>query len=384
MGLIEWIKGFRNNSDGTISLNACYFDLPVEVFYKQLAIDSSVNLIANAMAKARFRTLEKGKIHKGNVHYWFNVKPNKNQNATEFIHQMVSNLVYENEVLVVMVDDELYIADSWEKKSFAVKENMYNDVTIGDFKFDRSFNEREVFYFRHNNKRIIEVVDGLYASYGKVLMAGMNSFKRKNSKKFFARLSGAFSQQDEDQDELTEMFSEQFKKFFNSEGNALWPIQDGLELQDADEGSKTDKSDSRDIRAMIDDIFDFVAIAFHIPKGLLKGDVADVAAMTDNFLTFCINPIAELIADEINSKLYEKSEYLEGTRMIVDTRLIKAVDITALANAVDKLLMSGTKSPNENRDMLGDDPINEAWADDYYITKNYASSKEAAGGGENE
>lgn len=384
MGLVEWIKGFRNNADGTISLNACYFDLPVEVYYKQLAVDSSVNLIANAMTKARFRTFEKGKIKKGNVHYLFNVRPNKNQNASEFIHQMVSNLIYENEVLIVMLDDELYIADDWEKKSFAIKENIYNKVTVGDLTFERPFNESEVFYFRHNNKNIVEVVDGLYASYGKVLMAGMNSFKRKNSKKFFARLDGAFSQQDEDQDELTQMFSEQFKKFFNAEGNALWPIQDGIVLEDANAGAKEDKSDSRDIRATIDDIFDFVAIAFHIPKGLLKGDVADVAAMTDNFLTFCINPIAELIADEINSKLYKKSEYLEGTRIMVDTRLIKAVDIGVLANAVDKLLMSGTKSPNENRDMLGDDPINEAWADDYYITKNYASSKETAGGGENE
>jgi hypothetical protein len=48
---------------------------------------------------------------------------------------------------------------------------------------------------------------------------------------------------------------------------------------------------SRDIRAFVDDIFDFTATAFHIPRGLLKGDLADVEKQTDNFLMFRINPL---------------------------------------------------------------------------------------------
>ncbi|MDW0112214.1 phage portal protein [Sporosarcina saromensis] len=384
MGLRDWFWSFARGPDNTVMLDACSSELFVEVFYKKLAIDSSVNLIANALVKSRFRTLEKGKIKKGNIHYLFNVKPNKNQNASEFIHEMTSNLLYDNEVLVVMLDDELYIADDWERKEFAIKENIYSKVTIRNLTLERSFNESEVFYFRLNNENILEVINGLYASYAKLLTAGMNSYKRKNSKKYFAKLGSLFSQQDEDQDDLSEMFSEQFKKFFNAEGDALWPMQEGIELEEAGERSEKDKTDSRDIRAIIDDIFDFVAMAFHIPKGLLKGDVADVSDMTDNFLTFCVNPIAELIGDEINSKMYTKDEYLEGTRLKVDTSLIKAIDITTMANAVDKFLSSGTHNPDENRDMLGLEPLNEEWSKEYYITKNYESSNQTARGGENE
>lgn len=377
MSFRDWLFGYKNNADNTISFNACTFDMPVELFYKKLAIDSSVNLIANAMVKARFRTLEKGKLKKGETHYLFNVKPNKNQNASEFIHEMVSNLLHNNEMLVVMVNDELYLADDWEKTEFAIKENMYNKVSIGDFTFDRPFNESEVFYFKMNNANILNVMDGLYNSYAKLLMASMNSYKRKNSKKFFVKIASSFSQMDDDQDDLSEMLSEQFKKFFNSDGDSLWPLEEGLELEDASAKSTNDKGDSRDTRAIIDDIFDFVAIAFHIPKGLLKGDVADVSDMTDNFLTFCVNPIAELVADEINSKMYTKTEYLSGTRLVVDTRMIKAVDVGASANAADKLLLSGTQNPDENRDMMGLEPLNEDWSTQYYITKNYGTSDDA-------
>lgn len=384
MGFRDWLFGYSNTGSGTISLNACSFELPVELFYKKLAIDSSVSLIANAMTKARFRTLEEGKLHKGNTHYLFNVRPNKNQNSSEFIHEWVSNLLYENEALIVQIDDELYIASDWDKKEFALKENIYEGITIKNLTLERSFSETEVFYFRLNNDNILDVVNGLYASYGKLLMAATNSYKRKNSKKYFMRIGSALSQKDEDVDNLTEMFSEQFKKFYNSDGDSLWPIQEGVELEDSSAKSSNDKTDSRDIRAIVDDVFDFVAMAFHIPKGLLKGDVADVSAMTDNFLTFCVNPIAELMADEINSKMYKKDEYLNGTRLVVDTRLIKAVDVGALANAADKLLLSGTHNPDENRDMMGLEPLNEDWSTQYYVTKNYGTTDEALKGGENE
>lgn len=380
MGFFDWFLNSNIGKNGR--LEVCNFDIPIELFYKKLAIDSSVNLIANAMVKARFRTLEKGKIKKGEVHYLFNVKPNKNQNASEFIHKFTSNLLYENEVLAVMQDGEIYIADSWERKEFAIKENIYNKVTIGGFTLDKSFNESEVFYFKLNNENIAKVIDGLYNSYAKLLSASMSTFKKKNSKKFFVKLGAAFSQQDDDQEDLSGLLSEQFKTFFNSEGDALWPIQEGMEFEESDKMTTGGHYTSRDIRAIVDDIFDFTAIGFHIPKGLLKGDVADVEGMTDNFLTFCINPIAELFADEVNSKMYTKEEYLEGTRLLVDTRLIKSVDVSTMANAVDKFLMSGTHSIDENRDMMGEEPLNEDFSKKHWVTKNYSTSEEVLRGGD--
>ena len=120
---------------------------------------------------------------------------------------------------------------------------------------------------------------------------------------------------------------------------------------------------------MVDDIIDFVSMAFHVPKGMLKGDVVDVSKQTDNFLMFCINPLIELITDEINRKFYTKEEYLSRTYLKVDTSRIKYVDITELANACDVFFRIGVNSINDILRMLGREPIDEEWADMRYVTK---------------
>ena len=122
--------------------------------------------------------------------------------------------------------------------------------------------------------------------------------------------------------------------FFEAEGGAVLPLTNGLKYVEMDGGTQTKGSiEGRDIRAFIDDVFDYVAIAFQVPPQLLKGNVADTDKAVNNFLTFCINPLAELLSDEINRKMYGKRAYLERTYMRIDTSHIRAVDIADVANA---------------------------------------------------
>ncbi|GAF63652.1 hypothetical protein BTS2_0543 [Bacillus sp. TS-2] len=315
----------------------------------------------------------------------FNVEPNVNQNATEFIHELVTNLVNKNECLVIMQDEQLFIADSWTPKTYALKENSYHDVYINDYKLTKVFHESEVFYFKLNNNRILDVVDGLYRDYGKFLTAASNLYKRNNALRGVLEMDRTGPQTDKDQEEMEDLFNVQFKNFFEAEGGAVLPLQKGLkfhEVFNGANGSQAAGKDSRDIRAIFDDIFDFVAIALHIPKGLLKGELADVEAQTDNFLMLCIAPIAELLEDEINRKYYKRENYLKRTYLKVDASMIKHVDITKLANALDKLISSGTNSIDENRSLLDKEPLDEEWSKKHYITKNYAEAEEYLKGGE--
>ncbi|OZS79452.1 hypothetical protein CF394_00680, partial [Tetzosporium hominis] len=270
MKFLEWL-GFSNADEETKQqYKEIYLaQVSLELHFKNLAINASINLIANAMLKARFKTYEEGKIKKANTHYMFNVQPNKNQNASEFIHQFVSNLVYNNEVLAVMQGDEIFIADDWEQVKFALKPNLYRKVTINDFSFDKVFNEQDVFHFRLNNEKMSRVIDSLYSSYGKLLGASMSSYRKKNSKKYFLEIETLIAQTEEEIEETVGALGEQFKKFFSSDGDSMWPIQKGTALTPADSSSSSSKIDSRDIRALADDVFDFVAMAFNIPKGLL-------------------------------------------------------------------------------------------------------------------
>lgn len=379
MGLKDILYWFKNDTN-TYDLKATIFDLGIEIYYKKLAINSCVNLIANMLVRSEFRTFEKGKEKKGSNHYLFNVQPNQNQNSSEFIHELVSKLVYENECLVVMQNDQLYIADEFERTPYAFKENIYKNVIVNDFKLDKSFSESEVFYFKLNNERITGVIDNLYASYGKLITSAMNYYKRSNAMRATLKIGTSMSQTDEAQAAIEDLFNNQLKAFFNAEGGAVLPLQDGLELKELEKFSASGQT-SRDIRALIDDIFDFVSIAFHIPKGLLKGDLAEVEAQTDNFIMFCISPIAKLLNNEFNRKLYTKDEYLQRTYLKVDTTLIKYIDPVSLANALDKLLSSGTHSVNDNRRLIGSEPIEEEWADEHFVTKNYQEVEEYLKGG---
>ena len=140
-----------------------------------------------------------------------------------------------------------------------------------------------------------------------------------------------------------------------------------------DLGSKTYTNEgTRDIRAMIDDVCDFTARAFGVPPALLSGDVQGVSDALDQFLTFCIDPLCDMISEEINRKRYGK-DVLRGSRMQIDTKCVKHVDLLSVSTAIDKLIASGAFSVNDIRNVVGEPEIDEPWANQHFMTKNYST-----------
>ena len=88
------------------------------------------------------------------------------------------------------------------------------------------------------------------------------------------------------------------------------------------------------------------------------------------------NPIAELLTDEINRKLYGKENYLEKTYIKLDTTGIKAVDITDIAGSLDILLRVGAYTVNDCLKTLGLEEIHEDIGSQRWMTKNYAPIEE--------
>src|SRR5699024_6433874 len=202
----------------------------VDYYYKKLAVDTCIDLIAGSISRCEFQTFEKGKSVRRNNYYLFNVQPNKNQNAAEFIHALTTKLFYENECLVVMIDDDLLIADSFTKTNFALKENLYKDVYINNYKLNDVFKETEVMHFKLNDENILNVIDGMYESFGKLLMSSMNYYKRKNNKRYLIKGDFLRAQDEETQKMIDAMFETQLKDWFdpNKEGSAF-QLQDGYE-----------------------------------------------------------------------------------------------------------------------------------------------------------
>lgn len=385
MGFIDWARTvFLGKNE--VSLKDCVsVELQAEVVYKQMAIEICIDLIAKALARCEFKTYQEGKAFRGNNYYLMNVEPNQNQNATEFWYKAFHKYLFEGECLIIMVDEKFLLADSFTAKEWALYPNTYSNVTVKEFTFDKNFTESEVFHFKLTDKNMRRVIDSLYSSYGKLLAATMNAFKRKNNKRWFMNGDFLRPQDDETQDEIDTMIQDQLKDWFNADKEAVvFQRQKGYEMEDASDAKNGVKADSSDIRNMIDDIFNFVAMGFHVPRTLMKGDIAEIEANIDSFIMFGLNPIAEIFSDEINRKVYKRDAYIKRSYMQIDTSKIKLLDIIKLAPALDKMFAIGGYSINDILEEIGRNPIDEDWANERYITKNYerASIKSSGEGGE--
>src|SRR5690554_4504213 len=84
MAIWDWFLGLFNKDTGTLKLDAQVGEITAEIYYKELAINTAINLIANTISNAEFLTYEKGKEVKRDNYYLFNVEPNQNKTANKF------------------------------------------------------------------------------------------------------------------------------------------------------------------------------------------------------------------------------------------------------------------------------------------------------------
>jgi len=389
INFFKWLVGKTATAEQTDSDIVCseLFQLAQEYALRDLAFQTCVNTIGNALGKCEFRTYRNNEEVQEAEAYLWNVEPNINQNSTAFLHKLVAKLYTDNEVLIIGTRgfdgmERLAIADSFSHNGdYPSRENEYTCVTVGDFSYNKTFREHEVIHLTLNNKDIKRVLDRMYDSYNKMIAAAQQSFGFENGQHWKVHVDRSPQGDKEFEENFAKMMEQQIKPFLQS-GNAVLPEFNGYEYEDVSKGSG---KDTRDIRAMYDDIFDFTARAFHIPTVLLSGEIAGTSDAFNRWLTLCIDPLADQLQEEINRKRYGLKEWQRGNYLRVDTSTLIHFDIFANASNVDKLISSGAFSINEVRRAAGQKEIDEDWADQHMITKNYATIADAlsaVGGGE--
>ena len=382
MAMWDWFLSLFNKDTKTLTLDAFIGELTGEIFFKELAVQACINLIANTLSRSEFLTYEKGKEVKKDNYYLFNVEPNPNKSASKFWRDVVSKLVYDNECLVIQQGTHFYVADSFTVQKFAFKPYIYNNIVIDNYALQNAYNETEVFHFELHNEKIRNVVEGINNSYSKLIEASQKNYKRNNSRRGALKIPTNYPQTEKGQQELENLFKEKFKRFFDAENGAVLPLANGLEYNELSSNiGVKGGADNKEIRSFINDVFDFVAMAFQVPPQLIKGDIADTEKAVKNFLTFCINPLAELLMDEINRKLYGKKMFLERTYLRIDTTRIRSVDIKDIAGALETLLRIGAYTIDDCLKALGLEPLETDWSQTRFMTKNYETIEDRIAGG---
>lgn len=368
---MDWIRAKFIGGKTEIKMDEYCGRIEAELYVKNLAIQTSINLLANALSLSEFETYENKKKVKKENYYLFNVQPNLNKSSSKFWRDVVHKLVYDNEALVIQIDGEFFVADDFEVLTYAFKENIYKNIVVADYPLSGSFTESQVFHFELHDQRIKNIIDGVYQQYGELIEYSKKTYKRSNAKRGVLKIPTNYPETPLAQEKLNDLMQNKFKRFYEAEGGAVLPLANGLDYDDLSNSTYKNGSDSRDIRYLIDDVFDFVGIAFQIPPQLLKGTVADTTGVMNSFVALGVNPIAELMKDEINRKYYKKDGFLKGNYIKINTDRVKMIGIKDLATTADILLRTGTHNQDENREMFDKEPLETVESQKYYVTKNY-------------
>ena len=211
------------------------------------------------------------------------------------------------------------------------------------------------------------VTNGLYDSYSKLISYSMTAYQRSRGTKGIFNYDTIPVAGTAERAAFDSLINEKIGKWLSGD-NAALPLGKGQSWQELQHKTYSNET-SRDIRAMIDDVSDFTAKAFGIPPALLRGDVQGVGDALDNFLTFCIDPLVDMLQEEINRKRNGFEGVSKGTYLKIDTKQIKHVDILSVSTAIDKLIGSGVFCINDIRLVCGEEIIDEPWAWAHYVTK---------------
>lgn len=380
INIIDWLKSRLGPSNQEINIETELFELASSAAVKNLAFKTGINIIGKAVSKCEIKTYKDGKEFRGDNWYRWNISPNKNQSSSVFLSKLVDRLYENNEALVIETSSsELLVADSFHREAHVIKEDEFTDVVIENETFKRKYRSSEVMYFRLSNDNIKDLIDKLYLSYGELIEYAKKAYKKGAGEKGVLNISAAASGKPDFEKTLQQMMQKRFKPYFDAD-SAVLPLTDGYSY--TAHGNKSGSGGSattRDIRAQIDDVFVYIARALGIPPVLMLGEVADTSKAIDAFLTFCIDPLVDLISEEINRKTFAK-EVLNGSYVKIDTKTIKHIDLLSVANSIDKLIGSGCFCINDIREVVGEEKINEEWASQHWMTKNYEKAEEAMTG----
>ncbi len=378
VNFFKWLRGSNKQVEIQCSELAA---ATIEFAVRDMAFSACKNLIANAIGRCEFRTYRSGKEVHGREYYLWNVEPNANQNASAFIHKLISNLLESNEALVIPLpqkdgSEKLVVADAYAPpENRPATENIYEDVLVNGAPCYGPFRERDVLHFMLHAESVKPVINALYGSYWRMAQAAMDAYAWENGQHWKVHVSKMASGTDDYAQKFAEMIQEQFRPFLAS-GNTVLPEFDGYTYEPVSKKNQTNKPE--EIRGMVEDIFSWTARCLHIPVVLLTGKVEDTGDATSRFMSDCIDPICDQLQEEINRKRYGFEAWTKGDYMTVDSSSIRHFDMFANAANVEKLVGSGAFCVNDVLRAAGLPEINEPWAYKHYLTKNIADIQDAA------
>lgn len=370
MGILSNLFGAKTEPTYALDTDWDFQDASTRAYLKRVALDAGVNFIARRFAQAKFKHVVDGKFVKDDAWYRLNTRPNRNETATQFWEHVIHKLIYEGECLVIVNDTkELLVADSYVHTKYANYDDIFEGVYVRGYRYERTFTMSEVIFLTYQNERLERYTNSLFADYGTMLGRMVAIQLRNNQIRGVLKVNTTYGAQREKQEQLQGYLDKVFNSFSNNTV-ALVPLTDGFDYQEIG-GTKSNTQQQFDqIKQLRKDAIATVADILGIPENMLFETPAEVNQLEKSFNQGVLQFFYQLVIDELNGKLvsdYGSEEY----RIIGKNER----DIFSLSEAIDKLVSSGAFRRNEIREALGWERADDPALDEFYITKNYTTTK---------
>lgn len=351
----------------------------------KMAIEKAIGMIAHAIAKSEFIVQGKEERLRNELYWSLNVKPNLNETATEFWIEVIQRLLKKSECLICIIGKKFYIADSFQVSNSVMLNQIYSNITITangeSLQLNNTYTSDEVIHLKAKNKKIRAYMETVMKMHDDVVSAMEAAIKISKTPKFILKIAGAMPvirtlRADGTEQTLTiDEFKKNIKNLLESENIEILQESSGLEISQL----KIDTAvTSEDVVKISKEIFEECAFTFDIPKTVFMGEITEKADSTNEFITYAVGWVAEILNDAMNATLVGKESFLKGEYIWIDLSGFKHRDLVESANYLDKLRSIGFNF-DEIRQAIGWEPLNTPFSQERVITKNYTNDL----GGEN-
>lgn len=348
----------------------------------KLAVEKAETMIAKAIAKSDI-LIQTQSEDKRKYEYRLNVQPNDNENGTYFWTKVVKKLLREGEVVIIRIGEKYYRAKSFQESDNVMTGRLYSNITIEaaekQYSLFKTFLSGDVIHLRYDNSKIRVLLNSVLSQYETTANSVNAMMQIANTPKFKLKVPGQLNlvrrgKDGESDKKITkEEYTEELKKLLESESLAIITESNGITLEQL--GIQT-ATKAEELVKIKEEINNATAEAYDIPQAVFNGNITEKSDATNEFITYAVGSVAEVINDELTAKLVGEEDYAgKNERVMVWLARFKHVDVVDSANNLDKLRSNGWNF-DEIREMVGYPVLNTPFSQARALTKNYTTGEE--------
>ena len=237
-----------------------------------------------------------------------------------------------------------------------------------------TFQSDEVIHLRYDNARIRLYLQNVVGQFDKT-MDSINAMMQLSSQPRFKLKLGtnALSFREKQADGTDKVMTRdqyvlKIKKLLTSDDLEVLTEQENASVEQM-QINTTVKAE--ELAKMALQINNEVANAFDIPEAVFNGNITEKSDATNEFITYAVSPIAEVINETLTAYVVGENDYCrKNEKVMVWLARFKHVDVVDSAVNLDKLRGIGFHL-DEIREMVGYPLLNTEFSTERALTKNY-------------